>query len=1087
MSNDYSSSSDDEYNPGSQNRFHIQIPQQQLNLNEVRKQNQKKEKSKFTKQTSSNFNKVASKFQNKKSDTKKYPDSYTPRDPRASLNASRLSYASFEDDAGGDGDSDSNDDDDDDDEFNPGGSSSSKQNLPHFKFDADDIRKSQGPIESDDDSDSDDGSYQDQTHIDFTHIQQAPHEQFYHTDSSDEEHEITKRNHGRPESYHQDPLERTKSGSSGKSSDEHFAANTASSSSDSSRQPRKPSIHSMRSHETNQSASKKSMQSGSKESTGGLRGILRKMSLADRIPSQDHDISHSDTFLGRVLSGGHQGLSGGGLAPGASRASRDRNGNEDEEKRVGFADHDDRGDYHHDNIELQPLSKYDDLSDEVKALVDQHIPDALLHSSNTSANTSADVTPTRSTDDLINEKTKDENEEAKKSTDKDSDEHKDNPFYAPNPDLFLRGHNDSEPNELADVDGNYIEPPKHVQAGVLSSLLRLYQQPMENKSASSLTNVDTNDSTVDSFDEHKRPTLHLDLTRFGTDVGAGVKHGMKSAQHGASRGYLNIKASGKALGKAANKMRHFDGKGGRSGGGANDRPLPDASDDDDDDDDNGGFGGGGGGNGGVDGKGKYDSAGLPSFQNAKPKMPKKRPTDPTNKLKKLKRNKKAERLRITVHIADVLQRQRFIINMCRALMLYGAPTHRLEEYMVMTSRVLEIDGQFIYFPGCMLVSFGDAATRTSEVHLVRCAQGINLGKLSDAHKLYKAVTHDLIGVEEATKKLDDLLKEKNKFPPWLCVFYYGLGSLAVTPFAFDGGWIDLPISFGIGLCVGFLQFYVSTLSNLYSNVFEVSSAIVVSFIARGIGSIRGGDLFCFSAIAQGSLAIILPGYIILSGSLELQSRNLVAGAVRMFYAIIYSLFLGFGITLGSALFGWVYHDATSQNSCAKGHTMDDKWRILFVPLFATCLGLINQAKWRQLPIMIIIAGIGYIGSYFAGKHFSNVTEFTACIGAFIVGICGNLYSRIWKGVAVSAMLPAIFVQVPSGIASKSSLISGLQTADKITNRNGTEETTTTTDSTSSLSFGATMVEVSIGISVGLFAAALFVYPFGKKGTGLFTL
>ena len=167
--------------------------------------------------------------------------------------------------------------------------------------------------------------------------------------------------------------------------------------------------------------------------------------------------------------------------------------------------------------------------------------------------------------------------------------------------------------------------------------------------------------------------------------------------------------------------------------------------------------------------------------------------------------------------------------------------------------------------------------------------------------------------------------------------------------------------------------------------------------------------------------------------------------------------------------------------------MDDKWRILFVPLFATCLGLINQAKWRQLPIMIIIAGIGYIGSYFAGKHFSNVTEFTACIGAFIVGICGNLYSRIWKGVAVSAMLPAIFVQVPSGIASKSSLISGLQTADKITNRNGTEETTTTTDSTSSLSFGATMVEVSIGISVGLFAAALFVYPFGKKGTGLFTL
>ncbi|KAG5419529.1 PRM10 [Candida metapsilosis] len=1059
MSHDYSSSSDDEnFNPSSQNRYHIQIPQQQLNLNEVRKQNQKKDNAKFTKQTSSKLNKVARRFQNKKSNAKKYLDSYTPRDPRASLNASRSSQGSFEDAYGeGNGDSDS----DSDDEFNPGGFQSGNQNLPHFKFDANDIRKSQGPIESDDDDDSDGGSYQDQTHTDFTHIQQVPHEQFYQTDSSDDEGE---RGHkGAPEST-RDPLERTKSGTSRKLSDEHYAANTASSSSSSSKPNRKPSIHSLRSHE---SASKKSLNSASKESGGGgLRGILRKMSLADRIPSQDQDISHSDTFLGRVLAGGNEGLSGGGLAPGATRYSRDKSGNEDEEKRVGFAD---QGDQH--AIEMQPLSKYDDLSDEVKALVDQHIPDALLHSNNTSANTSGNVTPNRSHEDLLNEKAKDDKEESKKSSDKSENENKDNPFYAPNPDIFLRGHNDSEPNELAGVDGNFIEPPKQVQAGVLSSLLRLYQQPMENKSASSLSQVDTNDSAMDSFNDG-RATSHLDLTKFGTEVGAGVKYGMKSAQHGASKGYSNIKASGKAFGKAANKMRK-----GKSG--ASDKPLPDDSDDDGDDGDGDGKGGPGG-----DGNGR-DPNGLPSFQNAKPKVPKKRPTDPANTLKKLKRNKKAERLRITVHIADVLQRQRFIINMCRALMLYGAPTHRLEEYMVMTSRVLEIDGQFIYFPGCMLVSFGDAATRTSEVHLVRCAQGINLGKLTDTHKLYKAVTHDLIGVEEATAKLDELLKKKNRYPPWMCVFLYALGSLAVTPYAFDGGWVDLPISFGIGLCVGFLQYYVSTLSNLYSNVFEVSSAIVVSFIARGIGSIRGGDLFCFSAIAQGSLAIILPGYIILTGSLELQSRNLVAGAVRMFYAIIYSLFLGFGITLGSALFGWVYHDATSSNSCPKGHSIDDKWRILFVPMFATCLGLINQARWRQLPIMVAIAGTSYVATYFSGKHFANVTEFTACIGAFIIGICGNLYSRIWKGVAVSAMLPAIFVQVPSGIASKSSLISGVAAADKITNRNGTDSSST--DSTTSLSFGASMVEVSIGISVGLFAAALFVYPFGKKGTGLFTL
>ena len=67
------------------------------------------------------------------------------------------------------------------------------------------------------------------------------------------------------------------------------------------------------------------------------------------------------------------------------------------------------------------------------------------------------------------------------------------------------------------------------------------------------------------------------------------------------------------------------------------------------------------------------------------------------------------------------------------------------------------------------------------------------------------------------------------------------------------------------------------------------------------------------------------------------------------------------------------------------------------------------------------------------------------------------------------------------------MISGLNTADQITNKSSSNNGGTVTNDASSLSFGATMVEVSIGISVGLFAAALIIYPFGKKRTGLFAL
>lgn len=771
------------------------------------------------------------------------------------------------------------------------------------------------------------------------------------------------------------------------------------------------------------------------EERGAFRNILRKMSLVDRANSDEgysgaygapEAPSASDSFIGRVLAFSKDAgasLSGGGLVPGASHRLREPTIDEE----MGITDNGEQG----GAMEMLRLD-FNNLDQEAQNLILLHVPNAMAQNSRQREKDKEEMN-------AINEF----------PAEGSSSEHSQEPeFYSVNPE-----REDEEEMEfgqdgimLDDVyEDGYIARPKQVHAGVLSSLLRLYQNPNEAKSSTTFASRSTDGATLaDSYDDNEYDReSHKSKHNFSK-----IKKGLKLA---------TTKLSGRTSGSVTPV--------GKSGSVT---PIDRSSDEEEKFE---GYTG--------------EAMQLPSFQNARPKQPKKQTVPGKKNLKKMKHHKRAQRLRITVHIADILQRQRFIMRMCRALMLFGAPTHRLEEYMVMTSRVLEIDGQFIYFPGCMIVAFGDAATRTSEVHLVRCAQGLNLSKLSDTHKIYKAVIHDLIGVEEAAKQLDALLRLKNLYPPWLCVLFYALGSSAVCPFAFGGGWIDVPIAFGVGLCVGYLQFFVSSKSNLYLSVFEVTASIVVAFISRAIGSIRGGELFCFSAIAQGSLALILPGYIILCGSLELQSRNLVAGSVRMFYAIIYSLFLGFGITLGGALYGWVDKNATSANTCGTDHSTNDKYRILFVPMFSLMLGLINQSRFRQLPIQTAISCTAYVGTYFAGKHFSQVTEFTACIGAFIVGVLGNLYLRVGKGMAVSAMLPAIFVQVPSGIASQSSLVSGIQNADQITGSNTT--TTNTSTSSASMSFGVAMVEVAIGISVGLFAAALVVYPFGKKRTGLFTL
>lgn len=107
--------------------------------------------------------------------------------------------------------------------------------------------------------------------------------------------------------------------------------------------------------------------------------------------------------------------------------------------------------------------------------------------------------------------------------------------------------------------------------------------------------------------------------------------------------------------------------------------------------------------------------------------------------------------------------------------------------------------------------------------------------------------------------------------------------------------------------------------------------------------------------------------------------------------------------------------------------------------------------------------------------------------------------KIGYGLAAAAMLPAIFVQVPSGLAASGSLLSGVTSADQIVRNetilangtvvNGTMSMTTTQSgdlNNSAFNVLFSVIQVAINISVGLSLSALLVYPFGKRRSGLFS-
>jgi uncharacterized membrane protein YjjB (DUF3815 family) len=226
-------------------------------------------------------------------------------------------------------------------------------------------------------------------------------------------------------------------------------------------------------------------------------------------------------------------------------------------------------------------------------------------------------------------------------------------------------------------------------------------------------------------------------------------------------------------------------------------------------------------------------------------------------------------------------------------------------------------------------------------------------------------------------------------------------------------------------------------------------------------------------------------------ALELQSRAIVPGSIRIVYAIIYSLLLGFGITVGAALYGIVDSNASSATTCE--NPMPAYYTFAFVPAFDLCISILYQAKWRQMPVMTVVGFSGYLVNYFSSLRFAAAPQISNTLGALTVGVLANLYSRIRHGVAAATLIPAIFTQVPGGLASTGGLLSGLSTANLLTNSSQTVNGTGRVQfeqgqpvDTLVFNVAASMIQIAIGIAVGLFLSALLVYPLGKRRSGLFS-
>ncbi|KAH6669785.1 hypothetical protein B0J14DRAFT_516589 [Halenospora varia] len=410
----------------------------------------------------------------------------------------------------------------------------------------------------------------------------------------------------------------------------------------------------------------------------------------------------------------------------------------------------------------------------------------------------------------------------------------------------------------------------------------------------------------------------------------------------------------------------------------------------------------------------------------------------------------------------------------------------------------------MYIFGFMVCSFdeimyGYDARHTesgAEVKIIRQGEGVDMDKLDDLRHVFKQVKSGEISCAEGTDKVNLLISRKPQNNTVVMIIGYGFASVCVGTFAFESRPIDLPMQFLLGLVTGTLHAVVTRYVP-FSIVFEVMCPLITSFLARAIGSINGGSIFCFSALAQTAIVLILPGYVIMMAMLELQSKKVASGAIRVVQAFLYTMFLALGIAVGTALYGILDPNASSATRCPGATLLPVYYRFIGATCFSLALSVTMQVKWRQCPLAVAIALLGFAVNYLGSLAFPRTPQVFNVIASFAIGVCGNLYARFGNGLTVGIVMPALTIQVPSAFAASAALLSGLNAANNIHNatefnangapiNNGTSQVDPVYHASLDrvvYTVGISMIELGVAIAIGLFLANMAVYPFGAKKRG----
>ncbi|PKH51697.1 hypothetical protein CXF68_13835 [Tenacibaculum sp. Bg11-29] len=346
------------------------------------------------------------------------------------------------------------------------------------------------------------------------------------------------------------------------------------------------------------------------------------------------------------------------------------------------------------------------------------------------------------------------------------------------------------------------------------------------------------------------------------------------------------------------------------------------------------------------------------------------------------------------------KKYQFIVELGKALHIYGIPSYKIESYLIEVAKTKGIVGSFMDFPTWINYVFYEDQKSYNYIECIPPGQ-LNLGAFSKIAELTNKVINSEIDNDSITNELNIIHSKTKEVNHVFLTFSYAFaaGSFSLL---IGSNWVSFGVSLFLGAFI-YLLVYLATKSKYIENIFESFSALIATIVSCLLTLVFPELNLGLTILA--SIIIFIPGLAITTALEEITSKNLVSGGAKLLDSILLLFKQFFGVLLGLGLMtSFIDIDLTYHVS------ETPKWTIFCaVPLLSISLFPIFQVRKKDMFFGVLTGALAFFITVLLSGYGILVSTFIGTLA--VVGI-SRLFGRISKTPKTVYLTQGIIMLVP---------------------------------------------------------------------------